>query len=258
LRSAYAYPDRPGLPPEALADEKEVAAGLEKQEAALEWIAAQLLAANAGSRFVSSTDLKRMVPPAIGGKISVADLEKAAPELLRIWASDTYLPDHLEVGDQYLSLADAFYVLATALGEQHRTGKRPESVRLAAVYGPLETPDDHGPALGSVTPAAVARVSSSLVTRLNDTSWKPLPSNMIPAWLEVDGLRVNSAQFLRLMLESLVTPSRDARINVKMTNMFSAAGLVYPKMRDSTDQGCTWTFRPAPLNTGQKVLSSQR
>jgi hypothetical protein len=126
------------------------------------------------------------------------------------------------------------------------------------VFGPLETPDDHGPALGELTASSVNRMCATVAERLNARLWKPMPTNMIPAWLEVDGIRVNAAQFLKLMFESLVAPSAKGAIKVRMTNMLSPAGLIYPKMRMSIDQGGTWTFRPAALSLGPSVLKSQR
>jgi polysaccharide export outer membrane protein len=66
---------------------------------------------------------------------------------------------------------------------------------------------------------------ATVAERLNARMWKPMPTNMIPAWLEVDGVRVNAAQFLKLMFESLAAPAATARMNVRMTNMLSPAGL---------------------------------
>jgi hypothetical protein len=258
LRLAYDHPDRPQLPPEGYADEKEAAASLAKQEAALEWLSGAFLTANPSSAFVSSTGLKRMAAPVLGKTIRVEDLEKAGKEFLSQGANETYLPSHVRVGDRYLSLADSFYALANVLAEQHLTGKRPAAVRLAPVFGPLETPDDHGPALGEVTAVSVNRMCATVAERLNARMWKPMPTNMIPAWLEVDGVRVNAAQFLKLMFESLAAPAATARMNVRMTNMLSPAGLVYPKMRMSIDQGGTWTFRPAALTPSPSVLKPQR
>ena len=259
LRLAYNHPDRPQLPPDAIADDKEVGAAIKRQEDALEWLATQFLPANKGSRFLSSTDLKRMVSPVIGETISVAELETAAREFLKTSSRETYLPDYIQAGDQYLSLADSFYVLTSILAEQHRTGNRPSSVRIAPVFGPLETLEEHGPSSGTVPAASVNRMCATLATRLDDQSWRPMPANMIPTWLEIDGLRINGAQFLKLMFESLAAPSLDTKINVRLTNMFSAAGLVCPKMRMQDDQGGTWTFRPARIDMSRlTVLKSQR
>jgi hypothetical protein len=258
LRFAYDHPERPQLPPEGAAAEKEIAASLARQQAALEWLTGQFLPANGGSRFVSSSELRSMAAPIAGETIPVAELEAAAKPFLKSWSTETYLPNHVSVGDRYLSLADTFYVLANVLAEQHKSGKRPASVRVAPVFGPLETLEDHGPALGAVTAGAVNRMCTTLAGRLNDRAWKAMPANMIPTWLEIEGLRVNGAQFLKLMFESLLAASPNAKIKVQMTNMLSAAGLVYPKMRMPIDQGGTWTFRPAPLNPAPGVRQSQR
>jgi hypothetical protein len=257
LRYAYDHPDRPQLPAEAAAEERELAASMAKQKAALEWLAGEFLPANAGSRFVSSSGLKGMTPTLIGETIAAAELKNAAHEFLKSWATETYLLSHIQIGDRHLSLADSFYVLANALAARHRTGKLPESVQVAPVFGPLETPADYGPALGKVAASSVDRLCAVLADRLNDRTWKAVPANMIPARLEIDGIRINGAQFLKLMFASLVAPSPETRINVQMTNMHSIAALVYPRMRQPIDQGGTWTFRPAPLNTGQALLGSR-
>jgi hypothetical protein len=71
---------------------------------------------------------------------------------------------------------------------------------------------------------------------------------MVPAWVDLDNLHLTGAQFLRLMAEALVAPSLDTKLNVKMTYAFSSAALEYPKMRQQTDMGGNWTFKPAPLD----------
>jgi len=162
----------------------------------------------------------------------------------------------MTVGNQYLSLADTFQVLCDVLAEQHRTGKRPQIVYIHSVYGPLQMPADHGPALGAVTGASVARTASDLARVLNDDKWKPVPTNVIPMWVDVESLHLTAGQFLRLMLESLVVPSPSVQIRVKMTNNFSGSGLGYPKQRLQIDQGGTWTFKPAPLNIAPTTHAS--
>jgi hypothetical protein len=42
-----------------------------------------------------------------------------------------------------------------------------------------------------------------------------------------------------------------------MTYVFSSANLNYPKMRLETDQGGTWTFKPAPLNLASGAQSAK-
>jgi hypothetical protein len=256
LKVAYNHPDHPTLPPEAFAEKKQQEENQANQEALMKWLVRDFMPVNARSRFVSSTDVAKMSPSNVGQGVSVAELQKAAGALLREWGDDTYLPDYLTVGNQYLSLADTFQVLCDVLAEQHRTGKRPQIVRIHSVYGPLQVPGDHGPALGAVTGTSVARTASDLARVLKDETWKPVPTNVIPMSVDMEGLHLTTGQFLRLMLESLVASSPSTQNKVKMTNNFSGSGLVYPKQRLPIDQGGTWTFKPAPLNIASATQSS--
>jgi hypothetical protein len=99
-----------------------------------------------------------------------------------------------------------------------------------------------------VTGSQVALVAAKLASPLHDTAWKPVPANMVPAWVDIGDLHLTAGQFLRLMGEALAAASLDARLNVKMTYVFSSASLEYPKMRLPIDMGANWTFKPAPLN----------
>jgi hypothetical protein len=256
LKVAYDHPDHPTLPPEAFAGSKQHEEKQANQEALLNWLVRDFMPANAGSRFVSSTDVAKMSPSNVGQSVSVVELQKAAVALLKVWDDGTYLPDYVTVGNQYLSLADTFQVLCDVLAEKQRTGKRPQIVSIHSVYGPLQMPSDHGPALGAVTGASVARTASDLARVLRDETWKPVPSNVIPMWVDMESLHLTAGQFLRLMLESLAAPSPSAQIKVKMTNNFSGSGLGYPKQRLPIDQGGTWTFKPAPMHIAPTQASN--
>jgi hypothetical protein len=245
-RLAYDHPDQPYLPKGARLPEKDVTEAYARQDALLKWLAEEFLPANPGSRFVSSTDLKELTSPSLGADIPVDALTKATSELLKTWGTDLNPPTYLEVAGRYLSLADSFAILVNVLSERN-SGRSPKSVRLAKVYGPLEVPSDHGPALGAVPVSSITRVCSKIVDKLNDQTWHPVPNNVVPAWLEVEGIRVNAAQFLRLMLEALVASTPETKLNVKMTNMLTYPGIMYPKTRVPQDQGGTWTYKPAPL-----------
>ncbi len=247
LKVAYSHPNHPTLPEEAFADDKQHEEAAALQDALMKWLAKDFLPENAGSHFVSSTDVASMAPSILSQSVSVDRLQNSAKAMLAAWGNNTYLPDYLALGGQYLSMADTFEVLCDVLAEQHRKGSRPQSVRVHPVHGPLQMPPEHGPAIGEVSAAAVARVAAELADKLKDESGMDVPVNVIPIWVQIDGLRVTAGQFLRLMAESLVAPSPDAKIKVKMTYFFSSQGLGYPKTRLPIDQGGTWTFRPAPL-----------
>jgi hypothetical protein len=247
LKVAYNHPDHPALPPEAFADAKQRDDKNASQEKLMEWLAGDFMRANAGSKFISSNELAKSSPSNVGQSVSVAEFQRAVATALKGWGDNTYPPDYFQVGKQYLSLADTYQVLCDVLAEQSRTGKRPQTVRIRGIYGPLEIPDEHGPALGSVSSSQVARTAGMIQERLHDETWKPTPSNTVPVWVDMEGLHLTSGQFLRLMAESLVAESPSAAIKVKMTYSVSGSGLGYPKQRRPADQGGTWTFKPAPL-----------
>jgi hypothetical protein len=253
LKYAYENSERPPLPPTMLRDLDDVNAAYAKEEGLMKWLVEDFFPANQGSRFVSSTYLKQLTPSSTGFGLSVENLRAALGDLLKLWGNDTNLRDYIRVEGRYLSLADMFQVMTDALAELHRIGKLPQSVRVVQVYGPVELPDDHGPTSGEVTVASVARTCTGIADRLHDNTWNPIPKNVIPSRLTIDGLNINAAQFLRLMAEALVTPSPETKLQVKMTYAFSIPAFEFPKLRES-DLGGTWTFKPAPLN----IPSAQR
>lgn len=256
-RRAYDDTEDPRLPATALRDADDVQAAYAKEDGLMKWLVAEFLPTNGGSRFISSTDLRGMTPASTGYSLSMSGLRAGLSDVLKDWGSDTMLSSFLQVEGHYLSTADMFLVMTDALAELHRTGKLPQSVRVSKIYGPIETPDDHGPALGEVTAGSVARVCAGIVDGLHDNSWNSIPKNVIPSRVTIDGMNLTAAQFLRLMAEALVAPSSETKLKVKMTYMFTRATSVYPKKRLPTDLGATWTFKPAPLDAG-RTLQSER
>jgi hypothetical protein len=248
LKTAYDYPQSPKLPSFALASVDARAADFAKQDGLLKYFAATFVPANAGSRFISSSDLLDMAPSAVGKNVSVAELKAAVAKMVKDWGTDTYMPDYLAVNpNQFLSLAETFQVLSDVLAQQQRTGKLPETAGIRQVYGLLTMPEVHGPALGTVTGTDVMTLAAKFSNRFEDTTWKPVPGNTVPSWIDMGDLHLTAGQFFRLMAEALVAPSPDTKLNVKMTNVFSADSLEYPKMRLQIDEGGHWTFKPAPL-----------
>ena len=257
LKYAYEHPQNPHLAADAIASAKDVDAAFAKEDAAMQWLLGDFLAANSGSKVVATADLERMTAPSTGFTIQVETLRRAAADVLKSWGIETFPPPYLRVGDRYLSLADSFQVMSDALAEFHRTGKLPATVSVAPTYGPLRLLTGHGPNIGDVSVASIAAKCSEFAPSLHDNSDAPVPRNAIPSFIEVDGITVNPAQFLRLMTAALVDPSPDAKIRVRMTYMLAESGGVYPKSRPLSDAGFTWTLKPAPLVPRQQALSGR-
>jgi hypothetical protein len=255
-RYAYVHPDHPQLPAEALLGKAVVDAAFSREDELFNWLIDDFLPDHHGSRFVSNASLKKMTPPAWGYDLSVNALGAALKRVLMDWGDAPAPPKYLKVQDHYLSLAEMFQVMADALAEESRTGKLPQTVRVLQVHGPLEVVNDLTPVLGEVTAASVAQVAAGLVAKLHDDTWSPVPSNVIPARVKVDGLNLNPAQYLRLMAESLVAPSSDAKLKVRATNMFANQNILGMRTRAARDMGVTWTYKPAPLSLSGAVLSA--
>jgi len=96
--------------------------------------------------------------------------------------------------------------------------------------------------------ASITNICADLDAGLHDDTGFPMPKNTIPPLFTVDGIRMNAAQFLRLMAQALQDPSPETTLHVRMTYMLTGAAQVFPKARNLEDVGATWTFKPAPLN----------
>jgi hypothetical protein len=245
-RYAYDHPKVPYFTPEQLRPAAEVAAAQAREEALLKWLHESFFPANAGSRFVASKDLKAWTPPSHRFDVSHDELRNAASKMIEEWKSDLHPPDYVRSTERYFSLADMFQMLASGLAERHRTGALPASVRLNPVYGPLNMIDDTGSPVGAVAVASIERECARIAADLNDAEWRPVPRHAVPSLITVDGIRLNSSQFLRHMAQAFLGPS-SASLKVEMASMFSSAAFLFPRTRPTQDEGAMWTLKPAPL-----------
>jgi hypothetical protein len=257
LQFAYDHPDHPELPAEALRNAKGVDAAFANDESTLKWLVSDFFRANPGSRFVSNAELRDSTPPSTGFSVSTESLRTAVGEMLNKWGRDTYPPPYLQVDHQFLSLADLFQVMTDEFADYNRTGKMPSSVKVVQVYGPLKTILAHGPNVGEVTLADVARTCAELQPALHQNEASPVPKNHIPSGVKVGGIDVNAAQFLRLMAGALVAPSADTKLEVRMTYLLPGQAWLMPKTRPLTDMGEAWTIKPAPLEVGRLMASDR-
>ncbi|HBY62693.1 MAG TPA: hypothetical protein DEH78_22960 [Solibacterales bacterium] len=247
VRYCYETPKFARIPVEALRPQEEVDAGFRQEETLLRWLAEDYFPANPGSGFVSAAALRRMAAASHPEQVSIASLRAAAANLVKRWKG-TVPSAYAQAGPDSYSLADMFLLLANALATAHRTGQVPASVPLTPVYGPLQMTDELGPNAGEVTAGAIAAKASELTGQLNDRTWKPVPSNAVPEWVTVDGIKLTCAQFLRLMAEAIMAPSPAATLPVRMSGVYSEASSIYPySARRHSEMGATWTLKPARL-----------
>jgi hypothetical protein len=255
-RYAYAHPDHPALPSEALVSKSAVDAAFVKEDELLDWLTDDFLPDHRESRFLSNTSLKKMTAPAWGFDVPMTTLRPAVLGMLKAWGDQPEPPKYLSVGDFYfLSLAETFQVLADALTDQQRSGKLPSTVRVAEVHGPLQVASGLTPVLGEVTAESVAKIAADLAAKLSDETWRPVPNNVIPISVKIDGLNLNPAQFLRLMAEALVAASPNARLEVKAESMFASRDYLGMRTRAARDMGVVWTYKPAPLSLSGPLVS---
>ncbi len=245
LKYAYAHPDKPNLPAEALLPNADVESAYAKEDEVLAWLTNEFFPSNHGSRFVSNEDLIHAVEPSAGFTVSIEGLRAGYADFLKKGGRDTYLPPLFRADGHYLSLADVFQISADALAEFHWHGKFPPFMKVVKTYGPVQMHTGHGVNDGEVSVAAIAKVCAEIDPPLRDKSPGPIPKNAIPSLEMVDGIQVNSGQFLRLMGQAILDPTPEKKIPVRMTYMTTAPGQVMPKLRVLSDTGFVWTIKPA-------------
>ncbi len=250
LTWAYDHPYDPIIPTAvpAFTSQMEVDEAYQAEEAVLKWLVEEFFPANPGSRFVSCSDLMGMAETTLGQTVSKEELREAASSLLAGYAENGLFPaNYARTGNRFFSLADMFQLLSTALGEFHRKGSLPAAVTVQPVYGPLAMEEDPGAPVGELPVSAMAGAAADIADHLNRSEWKPVPENVVPTVVTVDGVRLNPAQFLRLMAEAYLAPVPQTKLKIQMSNNFSPAGEMFPRQIMRVDQGNTWTFKPAPL-----------
>lgn len=247
LKYAYDHPQNPKLPADDLLAAADVTAAWNREDELLGWLSGEFFPANAGSRVVDSADLKYMAGSSAGFDVSTASLQKQLVELMNKWHHDTFTPSYLKVDDHFLSLADWFQVMTDALAEYHRSGKLPQSVKVANVRGPVYLSTGHGPNVGDIKLEDLATLCASIAGPLHDESSSDVPKNAIPVVVDLNGTKVNPAQMLRVMAQALADMAPAKPVPIKMTYMLDELGGAVPRSRPTGYVGFVWTLKPAPL-----------
>jgi hypothetical protein len=252
LKYAYDHPQAPGLTADVVRPAAEVSAGWSKEDAVLKWLTDDYFPNNAGSRFVSNTDLEKMAGSSTGFTVSTDSLRAELRTALKEVGNNTYLFDFLRVDGHYLSMAELFQVLTDELAEYHRSGRLPQTVTTAKVYGPFRLVTGHGPNAGEVTAGdleALCETVDGPLHRDRENS-SGVPDNSVVPLLKIHDLDLNPAQMIRLMALALENPAPENRLPVHMAYMMGELGTTVPRTRPQFDTGFIWTLKPAQLATG--------
>jgi len=251
LTWAYDHPDDPMIPSGIRAFSSNVAVDKAhaSEEEALRYLFAEFLPANPGSRIVSPRELMKMATTPVNSDISAEQLKKAAEDWkARNGKLVNMSPTFVEANGTYLSAADLFQLLANALAGLSNKGKLPEKVHLTDIYGPLsvDQPESTVPT-AEFTVSEIARTAAQLAPQSSDQKWQPLPVNVVPAKVEMNGQRLNSAQFLALMVDAYLTPAAETKIKLRYLLPTTDPGYFFPRQNGVQDSGNMWTLRPAVL-----------
>jgi hypothetical protein len=194
-----------------------------------------------------------MTPPADGFTVSGSDLRAAAKTIVDQWPSN-FAPSFVQAGSRYLSDAEIFFALATALSDWGHDHKLPETVKISSVFGPLSFTDDAGPGAGQVRLSDLAQECARLVSTMRNTGSSAVPQNVVPERVTIGGLNLNAAQVLYAMASAV--SSLPATIPIRTAHMSTPIGEDYPlivplgKLRavPRSEMGAVWTIKAAPLD----------
>ncbi len=255
---AYAHPEDPGLPPEAVWTEEERQALYAATCATLRVLAEEMLP-EAGGRFLSSSGLMELVDPSGGTAVSAAELASAASDLLDRRSMLRY-PNWEGVswgycrGDyQYFSLTEMYDLLLRALDGYDGTGALPASLppspHLAGPWGG-STPSQpwQRVRLSDVVVEAVGQLEG-----LDGGGWSVTPRRVVPATSSVRGTELNSMEFLHLMAEAYIVlyegrGSGGSLLNVLPTRPWPVTHAVLEHEGRGSHPGDSWGLKPATSN----------
>ncbi|MBM3891775.1 MAG: hypothetical protein FJ388_21885, partial [Verrucomicrobia bacterium] len=150
------------LPEELIFPETERKRKVENFRQNLDWLLTKYFPASPGSRFVGNHLLLDLTVPYAGHAISADGLDRAVAGLLRDWTERP--PNFASTGTRYLTLAQTFKLLATALKSHAERGTWPATMQTDMTYGPIGTwPEVVQGAEAEVSAEAVIAAASKIV-----------------------------------------------------------------------------------------------
>jgi hypothetical protein len=250
------------LPQELLFSEAERKQKIENFRQNLDWLLTKCFPANAGSRCVGNRLLLDLTVPYAGDSVSAADLDRAVEGLLRDWTERP--PTFVSTGTRYLTLAQTFKLLATALKSHTTSNAWPETFQTDMTYGPIGTwPEVVQGAEADVDARAVISGASQIVFGPERQRGEAQPpANRVPLNVTVAGKPMHAAQFLRLMAEAYqalragkplgTLRVRPSNILPPLSPLWKRVHRVYDETPAAYSYLQLWTVKPAQFKEAMR------
>jgi hypothetical protein len=158
-------------------------------------------------------------------------------------ASQTAPPEYIDLGGDYLSLADAFQAFAHALARFAESGKLPDSVQAVDLLGPTEyRASGLPPVMAAVTLPTVT--GEEIVGAAKRVS--PALRDRIPAEVAVGRHKLNPAEFLLAMGQTILAIAKTGQpkpVSLHAVDLLPAS-VRENRLADRLTKLQFWTFKP--------------
>ena len=166
-------------------------------------------------RVVTCRDLLTMVEPLEKERtLTKEKVTEAADYLIRNWTDimplfGSHPPSYVDLGAEWLSLADAFQALTQTLAYYHRYGSLPETVAIREVLGPVDAFSNE-----PLLPPRVFNFQMVAGEEILGAAASVIPEmkERIPGRIKLGSIgEVNPVEFLYLMAQEVKTLSRTGK-----------------------------------------------
>jgi hypothetical protein len=240
---AYSHPTKPQLPSKYLNKPAAIEKNYQNTFAALKYLAAEFMPANAGSRFMNASAIINLAAPDDFWAVTREELDVIARWVILNWG--TQPPNYVSDGKYFYSLRDAFGLLALALANDY-----PETISLQKLYGPFESaPSSAGL---SVLSSDIYNQAEEIAAAIQagNSNWQITPLNQIHGNYVLPEGRVNAAQMLYAM--AMVYASTYAgtpltEVAIPETQPMPATLTIMNEMGCDSCEDSAWSLKPARL-----------
>jgi hypothetical protein len=234
----YSHPDAPELTDSDILDRAEIDANYAASQQTVEFLAAEFVPSNPGSRFVDSGWIIDHVAPAEYFEVGRSEIEAMARWTLDHW--DGAPPVWVYDGLDYYSIRDVLVLFSMAVAEPDRT-----TFDLLYAYGPFDDAGSTGAATASLADlrSAAASIATS-VTAAATAPWEVSPSNLLDS--RYAGLTL--AQVLYGLAAIIADPASADPVTIPATASAPGTLGLLEAMGCPTCSGTAWSLKPARIH----------